>query len=209
MSDFIQMSCPSCGGHIQVQKDMQKFFCVHCGNELILKQDNEGILTPIKARDLQASAKLKEINLSLTAMDLLKSQIMELENQVKQIRKTFLEHSPKSKSSFLGYEFSKHFSDYEKEKKLPYKIKDVFYENTHYDFEKWKEFIKNGYIPGYNTAEELIDFYQFLAQPQYSKDKFAITMMNILEPLRPLSEELKLKKARLNKMLEKAIEQDS
>lgn len=43
MNDFIAMSCPSCGGQLQVRKDMQKYFCMYCGSELVLRQDSEGV----------------------------------------------------------------------------------------------------------------------------------------------------------------------
>jgi DNA-directed RNA polymerase subunit RPC12/RpoP len=199
MSDFISMTCPSCGGHIQIENNLQKFFCNHCGTELLLKQDAEGILTPIKARDLQASAKLKEIQFSMTAMELLKSQIAELENQIKNIRATFLEYYPKV---YSGAWNSRYFIDYEKEKKLPIKLKLEYVPNC----QNWNTYIEKN-IPGYTTAEELIEFSQFMQRPQYRKDKYVTTMLAILEPLPPLAEQLKQKKAQLNRMLEQAIDQ--
>jgi len=193
------MTCPSCGGHIQIESSLQKFFCNHCGTKLLLKQDSEGMLTPIRARDLQASAKLKEIQFSITALELLKTQITEVEDQIKIIRTTFLEYF---QTIYMGALFYRYFSDYEKEKKLPVSLKNAFATNNL----NWGTYIQRN-IPGYTTAEELMEFSQFLQRPQYKKDKYVTTLLAILEPLPPLAERLKQKKAQLNYMLEQAIDQ--
>lgn len=153
MSEFINMTCPSCGGHIQIESSLQKFFCNHCGTELLLKQDSEGMLTPIRARDLQASAKLKEMQFSITALELLKTQITEVEDQIKIIRTTFLEYF---QTIYMGALFYRYFSDYEKEKKLPVSLKNAFATNN----QNWGTYIQRN-IPGYSTAEELMEFLQF------------------------------------------------
>lgn len=108
MSDFIALTCSSCGGQLNIQNNLQKCFCAHCGAELLLKQDDHGMLVPIQARDLQASAKLKEIQFSVTAMELLKSQVVELEEQFNQIRNNFL-------TNVIAIRSARCFKDYEKE----------------------------------------------------------------------------------------------
>lgn len=198
MSDFIEMNCPSCGGQLQAQKDMQKMFCMHCGTELMLKQDDAGSLIPIKAREIQASTKLKEIHYSMATMDLLKSRIAELEEQVKQIRRTFLEYYQTIYTSAWN---RKYFSDYEKEKKLPVNMENLY---ANY-FDTWNDYIECN-IPGYTTPSELVAFSHFIVRPKYKQDKYIETILAILEPLAPLDEELKNKKAQLNAMLEQAIE---
>lgn len=50
----------------------------------------KGFFSTMQARDLQASAKLKEIQFSVTAMELLKSQVEEVEGKIKAIRTTLL-----------------------------------------------------------------------------------------------------------------------
>jgi hypothetical protein len=37
MPDFITLSCPSCGGKLQITKDIQRFACAYCGQEHIVK----------------------------------------------------------------------------------------------------------------------------------------------------------------------------
>jgi DNA-directed RNA polymerase subunit RPC12/RpoP len=199
MSEFLAMNCPSCGGQLSIQSDLQKFFCNHCGTELLLKQDHDGILTPIKARDLQASAKLKEIQFSVTAMELLKSQIAEIEGEIKKVRRTFLEYYPTIYSGALN---KKYFSDYEKEKNLPVQLSRLC--ASYWD--NWMNYIEKE-IPGYSSAEELIEFSQFIQRPKYRRDKYIITLISILEPLPPLAEKLHQKKTQLERMLDQAIDQ--
>ena len=38
MQDFITLSCPSCGGKLQVTNDINRFACGHCGMEHIVKR---------------------------------------------------------------------------------------------------------------------------------------------------------------------------
>jgi predicted RNA-binding Zn-ribbon protein involved in translation (DUF1610 family) len=33
MAEFITLSCPSCGGKLQVSEDLDQFACAHCGTE--------------------------------------------------------------------------------------------------------------------------------------------------------------------------------
>jgi len=204
MSEFIAMNCPSCGGQLSIQSDLQKFFCNHCGTELLLKQDHDGILTPIKARDLQASAKLKEIQFSVTAMELLKSRIAEVEKEIRKIRRTFLEYYPTVYASSYSWNGPKYFTDYEKEKNLPNPLGWLLGNCPGGD---WKDYIEKEEIPGYSSAEELIEFAQFVQRPVYKRDKYVTTILTILEPLPSLAEQLKQKKQQLDAMLEQAINQ--
>jgi len=135
MADFIQMNCPSCGGQLQAQRDMQKMFCMHCGTELMLKHDDAGSLIPVKAREIQASAKLKEIHYSMATMDLLKSRIAELEVQIRQIRDSFLEYY---QVIFEKTMYKKYFKDYEKENKIPVNIDSLYSSN----YGNWHNFIQ-------------------------------------------------------------------
>ncbi len=38
MSDFVTLSCPTCGGKLQITKDIDRFACAHCGNEHAVKR---------------------------------------------------------------------------------------------------------------------------------------------------------------------------
>jgi hypothetical protein len=129
---------------------------------------------------------------------LVKSQIADIEKEIRRIRQTLLEYYPKI---YKGALYTKFFSDYQKVNKIPIKISDVYGENI----ENWHTFIE-GNIPGYTTADELLKFMQVLQSPKYKKDKYVTMMLSILEPLPSLAEQLNRRKAQLNSMLEQAIE---
>ena len=38
MSDLIAMTCPSCGGRLQISNDIQRFACRFCGNEFLVRR---------------------------------------------------------------------------------------------------------------------------------------------------------------------------
>ena len=193
MVDLIQMNCPSCGGQLQAQPDMQKMFCMHCGTELILQYDDAGSLIPVQAREIQASAKLKEIQFSMAAMDLVRSQIADLETRFNKIRNYFLTY-------VLPVRGERCFKDYEKENQIYPSLANFATANWDNWFNpKWD-------IPGYTTMEDFLTLYRFLQQPQYQNKKFLIPFLKSFEPLPSIAEELQVKKAQLNRMLDQAVD---
>jgi predicted RNA-binding Zn-ribbon protein involved in translation (DUF1610 family) len=38
MTEFVILSCPSCGAKLQITDEIDKFACNHCGNELVVKR---------------------------------------------------------------------------------------------------------------------------------------------------------------------------
>src|SRR5258706_205176 len=38
MSDFVTLTCPSCGGRLEITKDVERFACAHCGNEHVVRR---------------------------------------------------------------------------------------------------------------------------------------------------------------------------
>ncbi len=38
MSDFISLSCPTCGAKLQLTEDIEQFTCRSCGNEHIIRR---------------------------------------------------------------------------------------------------------------------------------------------------------------------------
>ena len=44
MADVFSLTCPSCGGKLQITKDIERFACEHCGNEHIVKRSG-GVLS--------------------------------------------------------------------------------------------------------------------------------------------------------------------
>lgn len=38
MADFVTLTCPTCGGKLQITPDIDRFACTHCGNEHLVKR---------------------------------------------------------------------------------------------------------------------------------------------------------------------------
>ena len=50
MSDFVSLTCPSCGGKLRITPDIDRFACQFCGTEQIVKR-GEGIVSVIPVMD--------------------------------------------------------------------------------------------------------------------------------------------------------------
>jgi len=219
MEDFIALRCPSCGGHIQVEKNLEKIFCTHCGTQLLLKQGADGLLTPMMARDLTASATLKETQTALMVIDLLKSQIKELEEQSKNIRHAFFQYCVDyiAHNATLGiffifrdgklFELINRYTQQatnraqltqETYNKLPKRKSGTFPLPPH--AEDWEALN----IPGLNTLEDFFRLYQFINQPQISQQygQYAKNLICVLQPITQIGSEWQEKKQRLKKAMD-------
>lgn len=38
MPDFVTLSCPNCGGKLQITSDVERFACAHCGKEHLVQR---------------------------------------------------------------------------------------------------------------------------------------------------------------------------
>jgi DNA-directed RNA polymerase subunit RPC12/RpoP len=43
MGDFVTLTCPTCGGKLQITPEIDRFACTHCGNEHFVKR-SEGVI---------------------------------------------------------------------------------------------------------------------------------------------------------------------
>jgi hypothetical protein len=50
MPDFVTLSCPSCGGKLEITPDIERFACGYCGNEHLVKRGG-GIISIIPIAD--------------------------------------------------------------------------------------------------------------------------------------------------------------
>lgn len=66
MSPFVTLSCPSCGGKLQITEDIDRFACAHCGQEHIVKRSG-GIVTLAPVVD---AIKRVEVGVDKTAAEL-------------------------------------------------------------------------------------------------------------------------------------------
>ena len=66
MTDFVTLSCPSCGAKLEIGKDTDRFACEHCGQEHIVKRGGGVVsLSPV----LDAIGKI-EVGVDKTAAEL-------------------------------------------------------------------------------------------------------------------------------------------
>ena len=84
MSDFVVLSCPSCGGKLEISKDVNQFACAYCGNESVVRRGG-GIVS----LDL-VDRKLGEIKdgVNLTASELAIQRLTKEINYLKLERST-------------------------------------------------------------------------------------------------------------------------
>jgi len=191
MGDFIALRCPSCGGDIHVEKNLEKMFCTHCGTQLLLKQGADGLLTPMIARDLQASAQLKETQNTLMVIEILKSQIKELEEQANKAQKNF--------GDYISVQLiGKGLTFYNKKaKKIIDQCSLQFTGKANHDFYGNSDLNKFPLA----TREDLLQLYQFITQPQRD-DKTAHEMAQALYPLVQIELELQEKKQKLKQAMD-------
>ena len=86
MSDFIKMTCPSCGGNLEITQDIDRFACAHCGVEHIVKRAG-GI---VSLSPVVEGIKQVQVGTDKTAAELalkrLEKEIPELENMLLKIK---------------------------------------------------------------------------------------------------------------------------
>lgn len=88
MADFITMSCPSCGGNLQIGDETFRYICDYCGNEHIVDR-TEGVLTLLPIieglTNIQTSSDKVASELAIQRIkpevDALKQQVKDLEKQ--------------------------------------------------------------------------------------------------------------------------------
>lgn len=50
MSDYITLTCPSCGGKLHITNDIERFACAHCGTEMLVRR-GDGIISLLPVID--------------------------------------------------------------------------------------------------------------------------------------------------------------
>lgn len=98
MIDTFSLTCPSCGGKLQVSKDLDRFACGYCGNELIVRRSG-GVVSIAPVID---SLKEVKVGVDKTASEL---AIVRLKNEIQNLaqqRDEILEKYPsKTKMNIL------------------------------------------------------------------------------------------------------------
>ena len=201
MDDIIALRCPACGGQIQVEKNLEKMYCLHCGTQLLLKQGADGLLVPLLARDLNASARMQETETSLLTMQTLKEQIKDLEGQIRALRVAFwtLVMQGGVKKKYVGHTYKetdaiRRVNQYTQQIVGIPAIVIGRVQLSNDDLLDPEKLADSSSI-GLTTAGELLAFYQYLIQPQ-GYDQTAYQMATALYPITSLAPTLLSKRQR-------------
>jgi len=98
MSDFITLSCPSCGAKLEITQDINRFACSHCGMEHIVKRSGGIVsLSPVVEAINQVKSGVDKTTAELAMVRLPK----EIENLKKQ-KIDLLVKNPRPSSSNPG-----------------------------------------------------------------------------------------------------------
>jgi hypothetical protein len=86
MSEFITLTCPSCGGKLEVTNSMERFACANCGNEHLVKRQGGAIFLAPVVEALQNIQSGTDKTASELAISRLKNEIEEIETVKKKIK---------------------------------------------------------------------------------------------------------------------------
>jgi DNA repair exonuclease SbcCD ATPase subunit len=85
MKDFVTLTCPSCGGKLQITSDVERFACANCGNEHLVQRSG-GIIALIP---LVAGLRKVQDGVDRTASELaikrLREEISSLEPEIQDL----------------------------------------------------------------------------------------------------------------------------
>lgn len=86
MADFVSLTCPSCGGRLQIGNDVNRFACSYCGGEHIVQRSG-GI---VSLAPVVAGLEKLQVGVDKTAAELairrLKSEIQGLQTELDQLQ---------------------------------------------------------------------------------------------------------------------------
>jgi len=81
MTDFIKLTCPTCGGKLQITPDVNRFSCGYCGNEHIVKQAGNVVIVEPVAAQLKEMKRGVDKTASELAINRLIKEIAELKQE--------------------------------------------------------------------------------------------------------------------------------
>jgi len=86
MTDFVTLTCPSCGGKLQITNDLDRFACRFCGNEFAVRRGSGTVsLSPVieSIRSVKTGVDKATVELSVIR---LQNEITELQSTGKSFR---------------------------------------------------------------------------------------------------------------------------
>ena len=85
MPDFITLSCPTCGGKLQVTQDIERFACAYCGTEHIVKRGGGIVSLAPVIEGIAGVRKGVDRTASELAIRRLQGEITSIEGKINQI----------------------------------------------------------------------------------------------------------------------------
>jgi hypothetical protein len=83
MADLITLTCPTCGGNLQVTNDVDRFVCAHCGNAHVI---DPGVRVESLAGELDQMRLTMDIRQAEDSLAVLRKRKLALEESVSQQR---------------------------------------------------------------------------------------------------------------------------
>jgi DNA-directed RNA polymerase subunit RPC12/RpoP len=80
MADFVTLTCLSCGGKLEITKDIDRFACGYCGNEQIVKRSGGIVSLALIADDIKSMKTGVDKTAAELAIPRIKKEIEELES---------------------------------------------------------------------------------------------------------------------------------
>lgn len=98
MSDFITLTCPTCGGDLNITKDVERFACAHCGKQHIVKRGGGIIsISPV----LENVSKGVDSTASELALARLEKELAEIKPQLSKAKEDAKKYSEEAERRIL------------------------------------------------------------------------------------------------------------
>ena len=87
MSDFITLSCPSCGARLQVNKEKGTYTCEYCGVDHLIRPENQVVVTQNSdPEEMKSIKKVMDKTNSEMAIKRLSEEIKEIDQKIAEVK---------------------------------------------------------------------------------------------------------------------------
>ena len=90
MIEFVALTCPSCGGKLEIAKDIEQFACGYCNAEYIVRRDGSIVSLSPLAENLRKIQSGTDKTASELAIKRLQKEIYNLEHEITRTKNTRL-----------------------------------------------------------------------------------------------------------------------
>ena len=101
MANFVTLTCPTCGGRLEIAKNIERFACGFCGNELIVQRAGGIVSIMPVVEELKQVKSGVDRTASELALKRLRREIKEVEIKIKQLCGELIKYNRSSILSVL------------------------------------------------------------------------------------------------------------